>query len=97
MPAGDGAAAGPGVDAGNSNKRKPDEDAPYISAPMCACGAGPCQINKEISGRIYFACPDDVSACLPAWCASIRACWSAFVPAEVACSGSNLHGRSLCA
>lgn len=63
--AGDGTGSGPGLNTGNSNKRKPDDDAPYISPPMCACGAGPCHINRDISGRMYFACPDDVSASLP--------------------------------
>jgi hypothetical protein len=77
-PAGD----GPGLNAGNSNKRKPEENAPYISAPMCACGAGPCQINKEISGRVYFACPDDVSACLPAY---LPTCLLACLPARLVC------------
>lgn len=36
-------------------------DAPYISTPMCGCGAGPTNVMKDLQGRIYFTCPDDVS------------------------------------
>jgi hypothetical protein len=51
------------ADVAGSSKRGRDEPAPYISTPMCACGAGPCNIMKEAgSWRMYFACPDDVSS-----------------------------------
>lgn len=59
------------ADVADSSKRGRDEPAPYISTPMCACGAGPCNILKEAgSGRMYFACPDDVSG----WCAGSCRC-----------------------
>jgi hypothetical protein len=46
------------------SKRDRQEDAgaaPYISTPMCGCGAGPTNVMKDLQGRIYFTCPDDVS------------------------------------
>lgn len=57
-------------------KRKFEEE-PYVSTPMCACGVGPCNINKDVQGRIFFACPDDVSsrsAVVGRWCLCLSCC-----------------------
>jgi hypothetical protein len=48
-------------DAVGSKRDRQEDAAPYISTPMCGCGAGPCNVMKDQNGRMYFACPDDVS------------------------------------
>jgi hypothetical protein len=47
--------------ANTTNKRKLEAaPASYISAPLCGCGAGRCEVLTDAQGRIYFACPDEV-------------------------------------
>lgn len=44
------------------SKRNYESATPYVSAPMCACGAGTCLINKDREGRTFFTCPDEVGS-----------------------------------